>query len=126
MDKNCGACAGCTGSCGSCTGCGSSIELTGQEIQVLELLGQMPFLPVARRGDTMDPICLEPELSGIPETTLVLSLLEKKALIDLDYRTPLKGFSYQAYGAYPCRGSMALTARGQQVLQLLELQGTQE
>jgi glucose-inhibited division protein A len=50
---------------------------------------------------------------------------EKKALIDIDYHLPLKGFEYSAYAAYPLHGSMALTQRGQQVLELLEVQGVE-
>ena len=40
-----------------------------------------------------------------------------------DYDKPLKGMEETAYGAYPVRGSMALTQRGQKVLELMEYQG---
>ncbi len=126
MDKNCASCAGCSGNCQGCSGCGSSLELTREELQVLEILAQTPFLPVARRADQMEPICLEPELSNLEDAKLALMLLEKKGLIDLDYRMPLKGFEYAAYSGYPCQGSMALTARGQQVLDLAAVEGVQE
>ena len=53
---------------------------------------------------------------------LALLCLEKKGLISLDYDQPLGGCDY---GAYPLRGSFALTARGQRVLELLEIQGIQ-
>ena len=49
--------------------------------------------------------------------------MEKKGLISLDYDKPLKGFDDSAYSAYPIRGSMALTERGQLVLDLIERQG---
>lgn len=124
MDKSCGNCAGCD-SCGGCAGCGSSLELTPGEIQVLQVLEQIPFLPVARRADSMDAVCLEEELKHMDNIALVLAVLEKKSLIDLDYRTQLKGFDYGAYARYPCRGSMALTRRGQTVLELLAVQGVQ-
>jgi len=53
----------------------------------------------------------------------VLTLLEKKGLVAMDYTQPLSGCDY---GDFPLRGSMALTARGQQVLELVEIQGVQE
>ena len=55
--------------------------------------------------------------------TSVLQTLEKKGLISLDYDKPLAGFDEAAYAAYPIRGSMALTERGQKVLELMEYQG---
>lgn len=125
MDKNCASCTGCSGSCGGCSGCGSSLVLSQEEVEVLRVLEQVPFLPVARRADNMDAICLEEEVGRIENITLVLAMLEKKALIDLDYRSALKGFDYAAYGAYPCWGSIALTQRGQAVLELLAVQGVQ-
>ncbi len=126
MDENCASCGGCSGGCGDCGGCGSSLTLSEQELRLLRVLEQVSFLPVARRTDSMDAVCLEPEVENIPEIPLVLALLEKKALIDLDYFQELRGFAYEAYRGYPCRGSMALTARGQQVLELLAVQGIGE
>ncbi len=126
MEKNCASCGGCSGGCGGCSDCGSSLVLTREEIALLKVLEQVPFLPVARRADSMDGVCLEQEVADIPNVTQVLALLEKKALIDLDYRQPLKGFVYTAYQGYPVQGSLALTARGQQVLALLEVQGAGE
>ena len=41
----------------------------------------------------------------------------------MDYDKPLAGFDEAAYAAYPIRGSMALTERGQKVLELMEYQG---
>ncbi|MBQ6890692.1 MAG: hypothetical protein IJN53_06750 [Oscillospiraceae bacterium] len=126
MDKNCASCTGCSGNCGGCSGCGSSLVLSGEEIAVLRVLEQVAFLPAARKADTMDAVCLEEELAHIPQVSQALALLEKKALIDLDYRSELKGFDYAAYSGYPCRGSMALTQRGQAVVELLEVQGAQD
>jgi len=57
------------------------------------------------------------------EMSLLLQTLEKKGLISLDYDKPLAGFDDAAYDAYPIRGSMALTERGQTVLELMEYQG---
>jgi hypothetical protein len=44
-------------------------------------------------------------------------------LISIDYDLPLKGATGKTYETYPIRGSFALTARGQRVLELLEMQG---
>ena len=57
------------------------------------------------------------------EMSLLLQCLEKKGLISLDYDKPLAGFDMTAYDGYPIRGSMALTERGQKVLELMEYQG---
>ena len=46
-----------------------------------------------------------------------------KGLISLDFDKPLKGFDMSAYAAYPIHGSLALTQRGQTVLELLDYQG---
>ena len=118
--KNCDTCGGCN-SCGGCSGCGGALELTEQELAFLRAFAQCPFLPVARKAGEEAPVYLE---GGDPaENAPVLQCLEKKALIDIDYHMPLRGFDYTAYAAYPLHGSMALTLRGQQVLELLEVQG---
>ncbi len=111
----------CGGNCDSCSGCGRELVLTEKEINFLNTLGQIPFLPVARKlGDTV-PVYLE---EGEPEEmSLLLQCLEKKGLISLDFDCPLKGFDETAYASYPIRGSMALTERGQKVLEMMEYQG---
>lgn len=50
-------------------------------------------------------------------------MLGEKGLVSLDYRKPLSGADYSAYRDFPVHGSMALTARGQTVLDLLDLRG---
>lgn len=118
--SNCtGNCAGCSG----CTGCGGCMELSEGEIRMLLTLGQIPFLPVARRLGDLTPVFLEGEEYSVEEFSLILQCLEKRGLISLDYDQPLKGFDDSAYAEYPIRGSFALTQRGQQVLRLVELQG---
>ena len=112
---------GCSGNCGGCAGCGKELVLSKEEIDLLYQLGQIPFLPVARKADSETPIYPE---ENTEEMSLVLTLLEKKGLISLDYDQPLKGCD--AYAGYKLRGSMALTARGQAVLELLETQGYHE
>ena len=116
----------CGGDCGHCSGCAGALELTGQEMDFLRLLGQVAFLPVARKTDDLTPVYLEDGPEKQEENALVLRLLEKKGLICLDYDAPLKGAAMVRYRAYPIHGSIALTQRGQQVLELLEYQGYSE
>ena len=112
---------GCSGNCGACSGCARELVLTGKEIDFLNILGQYAFLPVARTMGDLTPIYLED--GDREEMSLLLQCLEKKGLISLDYDKPLTGFDLHAYEAYPIRGSMALTERGQKVLELMEYQG---
>lgn len=119
-------CNHCSGNCGSCGGCSATLELTAGEISVLKELGQYSFLPVARRADDMTPVYLEQQEYSKDEYSLILQCLEKKGLIDLDYSSKLSGADMSAYKEYPVCGSMALTLRGQNVLDLLELQGFAE
>ncbi len=117
-------CGNCGGNCGSCNGCcGGQMELAEGEIRMLLMLGQIPFLPVARKMRDDLPVFLE-ETEYTPEAySLILQCLEKRGLISIDYDLPLKGFAGKTYEGYPIRGSFALTARGQQVVELLEMQG---
>ena len=117
-----GGCSGCSGSCG---GCGKVLELSAGEIALLQFLGQYSFLPVARKADDMTPVYREETTYSEAEYSVIIQLLEKKNLIYLDY-TPLKGAKMGLYPEYPVHGSMALTQRGQQVLELLETQGIEE
>ena len=111
----------CNGNCSACSGCARELVLTRQEIDFLNTLGQYAFLPVARTMGDLTPVYLEE--GDREEMSLLLQCLEKKGLISLDYDKPLQGFDESAYAAYPIRGSMALTERGQTVLELLEYQG---
>ena len=111
----------CNGNCSSCSGCARELVLTEKEIDFLNTLGQYAFLPVARTMGDLTPIYLEE--GDVEEMSLLLQCLEKKGLISLDYDKPLAGFDESAYAAYPIRGSMALTERGQKVLELMEYQG---
>ena len=123
---NCGSCGGCSGGCGSCGGCARDLVITKMELAFLQELGQVAFLPVARKMGDLEPVYLEAGESKREEYSLLLQCLEKKGLVSLDYDKPLKGFSETAYFAYPIRGSMGLTERGQKVLELLEYQGIPE
>lgn len=116
-------CGKCCGSCGSCGNSGGCMELTMGEIEMLQTLAQIPFLPVARKLGDDTPVYLE-DADKTPEAySLILQCLEKRGLISIDYDKPLKSFRDDAYSSYPIRGSFALTQRGQQVVELLEMQG---
>lgn len=116
----------CGGCCGSCGGCARELSLTQPEVDVLLTLGQIPFLPVARKADDMTPYYFEDTQYTPEEYSLILQCLEKKMLISLDYDKPLAGVYADAYASYPVKGSMALTQRGQQVVEMLQLQGIRE
>ena len=126
--ENCGGCSsgcgGCSSGCGGCSGCARELVVSPGEIEFLKILGQYAFFPVARKIGDLIPCYLEPEAPA--EISLILQLLEKKNLISLDYDKPLKAEYGPAYEAYPIRGSMALTQRGQQVLEMLDYQGMTE
>ena len=111
---------GCGGNCSSCGGCAKELVLTEAEVQMLRVLGQIPFLPAVRRRDDPTPYYLEDDDYSVEEYSLILQCLEKRGLISLDFDRPLTHFNDEAYKAYPIRGSMALTARGQQVLELVD------
>ena len=123
--SGCGNCSGSCGGCRGCTGCGGTMELSRGEVDMLLTLGQIPFLPVARKMGEDIPVYLEDDRCSPEEYSLILQCLEKRGLISIDYAQPLKGFDDSAYAAYPIRGSFALTARGQRVLELLEWQGVE-
>lgn len=120
---------GCqSGGCGGCGGCGGGRELwlTEGEVELLMRFAQLAFLPIARRWDSEEPVYLEDGAENAPRLAPLFQALAFKGLITIDYDQPLLGFDYGAYGDYPCRGSMALTAQGQQVVELLEVQGAEK
>ncbi len=116
----------CNGNCAACGGCAKELVLTPWEVEMLQKLGQIPFLPVARKMGDLDPVYLEDRDHSVEEYSLLLQTMEKQGLISLDFAVKMKGFDDAAYAAYPIRGSMALTQRGQQVLEMIELQGIRE
>ena len=108
---------------GNCQGCGKSLTVSLPELDILKRFGQIPFWPVGRKREDMIPVFPEDPRE---ETSLALQCLEKKGLITIDYDSPLKGTDLAQYGALPVRGSMALTQRGQWVLETAEIQGIEE
>ena len=116
-------CGNCSGNCGSCSGCAKVLELTQGEIDFLMALGQFAFLPIARRADDMVPVYLEDTAYSREEYSLILQVLEQKRLVSLDYDKPLRNLDMSQYAAYPVKGSVALTERGQKVVEMLEIEG---
>ena len=116
---------GCNHNCASCGGCAKVLELTEGEIEMLQALSQYAFLPIARRADDMVPVYLEEVVRPAGEYSLILQVLEQKKLVSLDYDKPLAGAYGAAYAPYPVKGSMALTERGQKVVEMLEIEGIQ-
>lgn len=118
---------GCDGkscsSCGGCGSCGNALSLLPEELELLRSFAQRPFQPVARKAADDIPVYLENGSEMQEMSSAAIRLLERRRLIRIDYDIPLKGFDYAAYQAYPRRGSMALTARGLEVLEVLEIQG---
>ena len=110
----------------NCDHCGKVLSLTREEITVLHKFAQTPLISAARKIDDATPIYLEDNDFAQAEYGIILTLLERKGLIRIDFDIPIKNADVSIYAAYPIVGSMALTARGQQVLDLLELQGAEE
>lgn len=116
----------CNGNCGQCGGCAGELVLSQPEIDMLYDLAQNAFLPVARSAGDNTPVYLEKQDQSKEQYSLILICLEKKGLISIDFDQPLQGADMSAYKAYPIHGSFALTARGQEVLDVLEKQGAKE
>jgi len=116
----------CTACCGSCGGCARDLVITPRELAFLEELGQVAFLPVARKMGDLEPVYLEAGEARQEEYSLLLQCLEKKGLISLNYDKPLGPDEKGIYKAYPIRGSISLTERGYNVLETLEYYGIPE
>lgn len=113
--------------CGNCGNCGGgTLELTAVELALLRRLGETPFLPAAAEYDRRLPVYLE-DRDWLPEEYSAAILgLAGKGLVRVDYGIPLERFDYRAYERWPLHGSMALTGRGQDVLDQIEIQGIEE
>ncbi len=111
----------------NCSSCGKrELELTAAEIEMLRQFSQYPFLPVAKNAADEMPTYLEENDRSIEEYGIILALLEKKGLISIDYEKPLKNADLSAYQGFDQVGSMALTARGLGVLEMMDMQGISE
>ena len=116
-------CKNCSGSCGSCGGCSKRLELTQGEVEMLQELAMYAFVPVARRADDMTPFYPEGEDHTLEEYSAILLHLERKGLISIDYDAPVGSYPASIYARWPVHGSAALTGRGQEVLETLNIMG---
>ena len=116
----------CSGNCEHCGGCAGELVLSQPELDMLSALAENAFLPVARSAGDNTPIYLEDNKQTPEQYSLILICLEKKGLISIDFDRPLQGADMSAYKGYPIYGSFALTARGQEVLDVLDKQGPKE
>ena len=116
----------CSGNCEHCGGCAGELVLSQPELDMLNVLAENAFLPVARKAGDHTPVYLEQQEETAERYSLILICLEKKGLISIDFDRPLQGADMSRYQAYPIHGSMALTARGQEVLDILDKQGIRE
>ena len=126
--SSCSGCSGCSGSCPGSSGCpgrDGSLSVTEEEVAFLRRMAQLPFLPVGRKMGALEPIFLEDGEEKREFYAGLLQCLEKKSLVSLAYDRPLKGYRGAWYATVPIQGSIALTQRGQTVLELLEYQGAQ-
>jgi hypothetical protein len=71
--SGCGNCSGNCGGCSGCAGCGGAMELSRGEVDMLLTLGQIPFLPVARKMGEDVPVYLEDDITlvGNEESKLI-------------------------------------------------------
>lgn len=96
--------------------------LTEAEIRLLRRFGELAFLPAACTRTNETPVYLS-DLGDRAEISAAILALQVKRLISVDFALPLQGFDYAGYEDYPVRGSMALTAAGQEALDSLNIQG---
>ncbi|MBR2783873.1 MAG: hypothetical protein IKD93_06760 [Firmicutes bacterium] len=101
--------------------CRSVTELSETEIGLLRDLSQLAFLPLAFTADGQ-PVYRDPELGPAEELARAVTSLQRKGLITADC-LPLTNHAYAQYEDLPQRGSMALTAAGQEAAELLDIQG---
>ncbi len=116
----------CNGNCQHCGGCAGELVLSQPELELMNDLAENAFLPVARSAGDQTPVYLEKTDQTREEYSLILICLEKKGLISIDFDRPLKGADMSAYKGLAIHGSIALTARGQEVLDILDKQGAKE
>ncbi|MBQ6164061.1 MAG: hypothetical protein IK118_02875 [Clostridia bacterium] len=102
-----------------CGGCLNTVYLTEQECALLSLFAAYSFLPVGQKTEETFPTLLTERT----DEDNALLLLKLKGLVDVDYEQPLSGFDYAPFGDYARLGSAALTAKGQDVLDAIEVNG---
>ena len=96
--------------------------LTEPELRLLRQFAELAFLPAACTRTDETPVYLDGS-ENRAQTSAAILALQIKRLVSVDFALPLKGFDYTGYEAWPIRGSMALTAAGQEALDSLDIQG---
>lgn len=115
----------CNHQCDKCGGCSArDLSMTKEEIKVLSYFAEIPFLPIYRKISSELPIFLEKDEYSIEMYSNILLCLEKKGLITIDFDVPISGWISEKARQYPIIGSMALSVRGQNVLEILDITGT--
>ena len=127
MDRHdCSACGGCGqgGGCNGCGGCGHGgvLTLTHVQLNVLARFAVMPFYPAGYQLPHDDPTCLDFSM----EEQDALRALVAMGLLSSDPFEPISGADLSAYAGFRLHGSVALTKRGQQVVELMDVQGIDE
>ncbi|MDD3537200.1 MAG: hypothetical protein PHH65_02920 [Eubacteriales bacterium] len=110
--------------CGACCGgrCKQEMIMAPTEIAILKRLAESPFLPLVKKPHTGDQFMPIPDFISAEYETALLAL-SSKGLISMDADFPLSNFDYAEYSEqYEC-GSIALTGRGQAVIDVMEIQG---
>ncbi len=69
------------------------------------------------------PVYLEDNAWTVEDYGRAILALDLKGLVRLDTDMPLRGFDYAAYERCPLHGSFALTAKGQEVVDMIQIQG---
>ena len=129
-EKSCSGCASassksCGGNhCGACCGGGYEITLSQPEIDILTYLSQFCFAPVKRDRQTGELSLPVPELTAAAFGD-ALAALAAKNLVTVD-DIPLRGYDYGDRSDDYDRGSAALTARGQDAVDSMQIQGVDQ
>ena len=100
-------------------GCCGTVYLTEKESELLSLFAEYSFLPVGQRDEDAYPRILGEDA----EEGNALLMLKLKGLVDIDYDRPLSGFDYAPFTEYYRLGSAALTKKGQDVIETIEIVG---
>ncbi len=116
-DCSLGGCAS-----GGCSGCHfGEITLFREELMILLDLGQLAFLPILTRSENQGPVYAPayPYSQGeTPSFSDLIRSLNQKGLLTIDPDIPLENADYGSFASDGAlrRGSLALTAKGQEVL----------
>ena len=92
-------------------------------VDFLQELAMYAFLPVARKADDITPFYPEGTEHPLEVYSAILMHLERKGLVNIDYSAPIGNYPAELYAAWPVHGSVALTQKGQEVVETLSING---